>query len=63
MGRRGFNLGLGFRGTSVVASAPRKLLCVLWLLSGHRPLEDTIDVERSAGRNGRSSRLKTGWVG
>ena len=28
------------RGSSVVASAPMKLLCVLWLLSGGRPDED-----------------------
>ncbi len=58
MERRGYGLLAGVRGTSVVASAPMKLLCVLWLLSGHRPHEDAADLDSPEGRSTRLQKSK-----
>jgi hypothetical protein len=63
MERPGLSLFANPRGKSVVASAPMKLLCVLLLLSGRRPLEDTTDADLPEGRSTRPNKLKVGWIG
>jgi hypothetical protein len=43
------------RGPSIVASAPMKLLCVLWLLSGRRPDEVSANPHPRSDRAARSN--------
>ena len=63
MERQGFGPFSRTRGSSVVASAPMKLLCVLWLLSGHRPSDGSTTPDSPSDRSARSNKLKVGWVG
>jgi len=45
-----FSLRLGGRRAPVMASAPMRMLLVLWLLSGGRPKDDTDRLAVLAGR-------------